>query len=332
MSTAPEVPETVEGIGTSAASSAAIVTQVAMDRVIEQFRRLGMSGYEAKAYVALTSAGQPLNGYEVAKRSGVPRSTVYETLGKLVERGAVFEVRGATDSTEYLPLPSSSLLARLRRDFEESVGILETELPSLSTPMDAHLVHNLTGPSALIDRSIDLVAAARNDLFVSVWPDQLADLKPHMRTADQRGVDISVITYGIDADPVGHTYSHRFSAPEIVLANVGCKLLVVAADREQAVIGGFIGAEGWGIYTEDPAVILVAVEYVRHDIAMQLVIDRVGEEQVQHFWSTDPDLVRLRSDRGAPGLAIAHQRSGAASANGAPAPARTTARSRPRRS
>ncbi len=57
--------------------------------VIEELQHLGMSGYEAKAYVALVAAGTPLNGYEVAKHSGVPRSTVYETLGKLVGRGAV---------------------------------------------------------------------------------------------------------------------------------------------------------------------------------------------------------------------------------------------------
>ena len=55
-------------------------------------RRAGMPGYEAKAYLALLTAGEPMNGYEVAKVSGVPRSTVYETLGKLVARGAVFEV------------------------------------------------------------------------------------------------------------------------------------------------------------------------------------------------------------------------------------------------
>ena len=51
--------------------------------------------HEAKAYVALVAAGGPLNGYEAAKRSGVPRSTVYETLAKLVARGAAFEVRTA---------------------------------------------------------------------------------------------------------------------------------------------------------------------------------------------------------------------------------------------
>src|SRR5690242_1886984 len=93
--------------------------------VIEELQHLGMSGYEAKAYVALVSAGRPLNGYEVAKFSGVPRSTVYETLAKLVGRGAAYEVKGSDANTDYLPLPPASLLGRMRREFDSSVEKLE---------------------------------------------------------------------------------------------------------------------------------------------------------------------------------------------------------------
>ena len=78
--------------------------------MVEELQRLGMSGYEAKAYVALVAAGGPLNGYEVAKRSGVPRSTVYETLAKLVGRGAAYEVRAGEDGVGYISLPPSALL------------------------------------------------------------------------------------------------------------------------------------------------------------------------------------------------------------------------------
>jgi hypothetical protein len=80
--------------------------------VIEELQHLGMSGYEAKAYVALVAAGSPLNGYEVAKHSGVPRSTVYETLGKLVGRGAAYEVRAGEASVGYISLPPNALLDR----------------------------------------------------------------------------------------------------------------------------------------------------------------------------------------------------------------------------
>ena len=48
-----------------------------VDDVVEQLRRIGMSGYEAKVYIAMLAAGAPLNGYELAKQSSVPRSTVY---------------------------------------------------------------------------------------------------------------------------------------------------------------------------------------------------------------------------------------------------------------
>src|SRR5665647_693368 len=89
---------------------------VSVQRVVERLQQLGMSGYEAKAYVALISADRPVNGYEVAKRSGVPRSTVYETLSKLVARGAAYEVKGPESSTDYLPLPPAHLLDRMQRE------------------------------------------------------------------------------------------------------------------------------------------------------------------------------------------------------------------------
>src|SRR5690606_27714521 len=90
-------------------------TFMSRETVIAELQSLGMSGYEAKAYLALVAAGGPLNGYEVAKRSGVPRSTVYETLSKLVARGAAYEVRAGGDGVSYLALPPNSLLDRMRR-------------------------------------------------------------------------------------------------------------------------------------------------------------------------------------------------------------------------
>ena len=80
------------------------------DKALELLKQAGMSGYEAKAYTALLGAGEPLNGYEVAKLSGVPRSTVYETLGKLVARGAAFQVT-EDDNVSYVPLPSDAYWA-----------------------------------------------------------------------------------------------------------------------------------------------------------------------------------------------------------------------------
>jgi sugar-specific transcriptional regulator TrmB len=278
---------------------------MSVDSVIAQLQDLGMSGYEAKAYVALVSAGRPLNGYEVAKFSGVPRSTVYETLAKLVGRGAAYEVRGEEGATDYLPLPPQSLLGRMRREFDASVEKLEVALGSVAAPPQAHLIHNLAGREALMARAADVVAGARHELFVSIWPEELDTLRPDLAQADEARVDITVMSFGPD-EAAGHTYHHQFSPPDVVLENLGCRLLVVAADRREVLIGGFLNgsADAWGVYADDPAVVLLAVEYVRHDIAMHVLVDRVGADRVRKFWADDPELSRLRSDRGSPAEAL----------------------------
>lgn len=267
---------------------------MSLQRVVEELRSLGMSGYEAKAYVALVAAGGPVNGYEVAKRSGVPRSTVYETLGKLVGRGAAYEVRADEEGIGYVPLPPESLLERLRRDFDASMKLLESDLPGLASPEQVRLVHSLNERARLIARAVDVVAAAEAELFVSGWPDDLQELKPSVRVAEEAGVQVSTVVFGRDADPVGRTTEHRYSSPETVEANLGRRLLVVTADRAQAVIGGLAGDRTWGLYTDDPATVLLAVDFVRHDIAMHLIADHYADRGFAEFWFNDPGIERLR--------------------------------------
>lgn len=269
--------------------------------VIDELKRLGMTGYEAKAYTVLVAAGGPLSGYEVAKRSGVPRSTVYETIGKLAARGAAYEVRAGEDNVSYIALPPNVLLDRMGREFDASADTLREALPRLAAPAQVRMMHDLPDRSSLLARAEDVVGAARSDLFVSGFPEEVEALKPLLRRSEQDGVEVTAVVFGEDENPVGNTFTHRFSSPEVVLENLGCRLLVIVADREQAVIGGAVEDEGWGAFTDDPAVVLVAVEYVRHDIALHLIAERFAPaDEFDTFWRTDPTLRRFRSDHGAP--------------------------------
>lgn len=188
---------------------------------------------------------------------------------------------------------------------------LRDALPEVATPPQVRLVHSLTDRASLLARAEDVVAAARNDLFLSGWPAEIGALKPGVRRAEAEGVDVSVVAFGEDPDPVGNTTPHRFSTPEVVLENLGCRLLVVSADREQAVIGGVVDGDAWGVYTDDPAVVLVAVEYVRHDIAMHLIAEKFAPEDFETFWVSDPALRRLRADHGIPAALLRRGATGA---------------------
>jgi len=274
---------------------------VAAERAIDLLKDIGMSGYEAKAYVALVQAGRPLNGYEIAKASGVPRSTVYETLGKLVARGAAFEVNARANATAYLALPAETLIGRLRHDLESTIDDLGAVLPALTAPPTAHVVQHLQGNDDVLARAVDVVDSAREALFVSVWPEELAPMRPALRRARQRRVEVSCIVFG-DVDPelapMGRFYPHRFSNPDVVEQRLGCRVFTVVADRHAVLVGAAEGGTTWGVWSDDPAVVLLAGEYVRHDIALQLIVERIGGSELESFWDNDPVLEYLRSTTG----------------------------------
>lgn len=274
------------------------------DEVIDRLQHLGMSGYEAKTYLALVGAGEPLNGYEVAKRSGVPRSTVYETLAKLVARGAAFKVRGDSEAVAYLPLPTKALLDRLGRDYHESLAALDTMLPAIVAPPTVHLIHNLSGAAALLERARDVVGGARRELFLSIWPEEMTAMRESVLRADARSVAVTGIAFGDVGTGIGRIYQHELSTPEVVIENLGCRLFTVVGDRTEAVIGGFTASGAWGVYTDNPAVVLLSVEYIRHDIAIQLMGKHFDAEQIRAFWQEDVDLNRLRADRGLPAATL----------------------------
>jgi HTH-type transcriptional regulator, sugar sensing transcriptional regulator len=279
------------------------LSMIEPEEVVQSLQAIGMSGYEAKAYLALVGAHQPINGYEVAKRSGVPRSTVYETLGKLLTRGAAFEVRSADDSTSYVALPWEALIRRLRHSFESHLDDLADALPRVAPPPASHLLHAIEGKDAVIERARDVIDLSVRTLDVSAWSVELQEFTPALQRAESRGVDISIICFGEEFDPIGHTQMHMFAAPEVVLERVGCRLIVVAADRKEVLIGGIVDGGGvWGVFSDDPAVVLVAVEYIRHDIAFQILVAQMGIDAVEHVYRTDPTLLRLATGRGAPGL------------------------------
>lgn len=63
-------------------------------------RHLGLSEYEARVYVSLVTEGAS-EARKLSIRCGVPRTKVYATLKKLMERGLVFELPG--DPRKFAP-------------------------------------------------------------------------------------------------------------------------------------------------------------------------------------------------------------------------------------
>ena len=98
-----------------------------------QLMEVGLTRNEALAYLTLLAddSGQGLTGYEVAARSGIPRSVVYTTLGKLENNGAAF---GWGDKpARFVATAADAFIEGRRLETRTRLDALETSLGKLQT-------------------------------------------------------------------------------------------------------------------------------------------------------------------------------------------------------
>jgi len=144
--------------------------------------------------VALLQLG-PATGYQVAKESGVPRSTIYEVLAKLVMRGAIL-TQSFAEQVRYAPVPPDQFLGRLQREFQGHHDALLDGLRELTrSAAPPGNTWNLTGHKNLFSYAQQMIEQAQEEVVLLVGDDDEPDeFLPSLRQARARGVALTVIS------------------------------------------------------------------------------------------------------------------------------------------
>jgi hypothetical protein len=179
---------------------------------------------------------------------------------------------------------------RLRADFEEPLDYLETTLPSLVTFEPAAEVLTVSGVEAIRENSRFIVGGAREELYISIWLDDIGDLEDELTIAHERGVRIFGMFYG-DELPFdsGSWLTHGYR--QIVSDRIGGRLLTLVADGEEALVAHIPrrGAAS-AVRTRNPVLALITREYLHHDIVLQRAQIAIGLDEWDRWWQADPDL------------------------------------------
>lgn len=262
-----------------------------MEDIYKELQKLGFSPYECKAYIGLLKH-HPITGYEISKRSGVPRSMIYEVVGKLVDKGAVYIV--PSEPVTYAPLAAKDLIQRQRKHFEQSFDYLEKELSALESEREVDVIRRIDGDELVIAEMTDMIGKAQKELWLSIWKPQVTFLQQGIEARLKEGVDVFSVLFGKAEAQLGVTFHHDYMSPEVAEQRMGGRLSIVARDQEEVLIANFApGTSGWAVKTRDPALVLVAVEYIRHDIMFAEVTKALGPEQVEALWRNRADLFHV---------------------------------------
>ena len=249
--------------------------------------KIGFSEYEAKAYVALLKES-PVTGYQLSKISGVPRSMIYEVLGKLTARGAAMTLRtGGT--TKYAPVPAMEFLDQLHRNHEELIASLKDDLAALGSAPDLEYVWNIEGRENILAKAEEMIGQAEARICLALLPATFPELRPLLEEAIGRGVRVMIYTTG-DLDlPGGHVVVT--SRSEKTLSQAGGLGLILVIDGEEVLVGEWLTAtQARASWTSSPLLVFIAEHHLRTDLYLPQILALLGEKALEIIREEDREL------------------------------------------
>ncbi len=226
-----------------------------------RLKELGFSQYEAACYMALV-ANHPVNGSQLSKSSGIARSRIYDVLRSLITKEFVIEV----NTGQYAPLPSDELIRRLKKSFDNHIAAFEKEIAKASQKEDFEYVWTLTGYDTIMDKARAMIKAARQEIYVRLFPEADRHLSDDLVAADKRGVSIRYIAMGKIPDlfEIQVTHPHH----ETLIKTIGGRSFDIITDKREALVGIFEGGNedqspiNW---TRNPWFVIANRDSLRHD-------------------------------------------------------------------
>lgn len=236
---------------------------------IAQLTELGLTRNEALAYLTLLEEPtlEGVTGYEVASRSGIPRSAVYSVLRRLEESGAAFCT--GEKPARYLPTAPDRFVDQMRRTNRARLERLAETLDSVPKRARPEPIWSLSRYAEVMARIETMIRGAQHSLYLSIWSRELDALVPALQAVADR--DLHRVLHSPDQvreRPPGFSCWIDDVTGDADKAAWSHKALVVV-DRREALIGGTEpSADNHAVLTTNPSLVDTATNHIILDITL----------------------------------------------------------------
>ncbi len=233
-----------------------------MKTAISQLTKLGLSEYEAKAYTALLKEN-PLTAYEIAKNSSIPTSKVYEVIRKLENRQMMQAIH-TKGSKLFIPIPLDEFIENYKNSVDNRLDTVRDELKNIKVGMDTSYTWHIRDYDDLILKTERMLKTAKSTILLSIWPPEMRAISKALGNAEERGIKIAVLHYGAATEKIGKIHLHPIE--DTIYERRGVRGFTLIVDSIEAVNGRVAGRKTEAIWSMNEGFVIMAEDYVRHDI------------------------------------------------------------------
>lgn len=247
------------------------------ETIFTKLQNFGLNQYEAKAYVALLSAGTS-NAYNVSKVSGIPRARIYDTLESLINRGVVMFEETSDSVKKYTAVPVNVFLEQARDKWTNTYNYIETELKAIEShdkKQDIY-VSTIKGEQNIIAFCKNLIRDAKQKVIVSIWDPMYSELHTDLQACVERGCSVRGITIEVK-EPLDTLDNHKMNE---YLTNIGNdKWFILSVDSKHLLYGHSSEYNDNAFYTDDNIHIYLLEDYIFHDVLLNRIAERDNDQQ-----------------------------------------------------
>ena len=256
-------------------------------RVATALTELGFSQYEARTYAGLIGR-EPMTGYAIAKDTRVPQPKVYETLSRLVERGAVIQVSDAP--AKFVAIPPDRVLSQLERTFRQRLATVELEVSRMrwenADLQEVRLLQEGRSWITIVDAAKAMIESAADRMYVSGHGSYLEALAEGIQAADRRGVRIDILCFGDPPFALRNGVIIRHSSTDgVVYRHHQARHLAITCDNAASLWALAPEGDQWeAVWADgDPLLTALVKGFVRHDIFAQRMFRDFSAEMIARY-------------------------------------------------
>jgi len=261
--------------------------------IINDLIALGFTESEAKIYLALLRT-HPANGYLLGKITGMPRSMVYNALGRLSLRGAVLKT-GEDRSIVYRPVPPNLLLERFEQDYFKLTRGLQERLQMLDSGKDEELLWSIRGASPVFSYASQMIMDSKDEILLVINDPTLDLLRPAINKACKKNnIQVRALLTGeaiLECDEIV-----RHPPLESELQGI-LNMLVLVVDLHECLIAN-TNFEVEATITKNPNLVLITRQFVWMELFTQRIYKQLGVDLIERLDDADRRIFESNNDKG----------------------------------
>ena len=172
----------------------------------------------------------------------------------------------------------------MRNDFSSAFNILDEKLEHIYSE-EAHAgdhIWNLSGREIIMRKVVNFINDCQEKLYLSVWDEELDEISYALLLAKDRSVKMSIVHFGDKILGVENEYKH--GREHSIRVERGGRRIALIVDDKKVILGHFsedgLSNAAW---TVNKGLVLLAKDYIIHDIYSIRIVQKYGEEALEIF-------------------------------------------------